>query len=123
MADAPQISEAEWRVMQVLWAEAPLSAAEVVQRLRRSRWHARTIKTMLGRLVRKGALSYQVEGNRYLYRPAVSRQTCIRQASRSFIRGVFDGQAAPMLVHLIRQARLSPEQIQQLKQILDDKER
>ena len=73
-----RISEAEHAVMEVLWRESPLGAAEVAERVDPSRgWSDRTVKTMLSRLLAKGVLAHQEEGRRYLYRPTVSRDDFI----------------------------------------------
>jgi len=118
----PSISEAEWRVIQVIWSQHPITANEVVRRLaRRHDWSPRTIKTMLNRLVRKGALTYEAEGKRYIYSPAVSRDECIRAESQSFLHRVFEGAAGPMLVHFVKNARLSDEDVATLRKILDGK--
>ena len=123
MPTIPKISNAEWQVMQVLWEQAPLNAAEVVDRLATGQdWSPRTIKTMLGRLVQKGALTYTQEGNRYLYHPAVTRSVCIRDASRSFLSRVFSGDTQLLLAHLVEAGRLSSEDIETLKKTLEDKE-
>ncbi len=119
-----RISDAEWRVMQVLWDESPLSASQVVDRLGdEPDWSPRTVKTMLGRLVQKGALTYTEEGNKYLYRPAVARSACLRDASKSFLSRVFSGDTRLLLAHLVEAGKLSSEDIQMLKQTLEDKER
>lgn len=120
----PRISDAEWRVMQVLWDEAPLSASQVVDRLDDDQdWSPRTVKTMLGRLVQKGALAYTEAGNKYLYRPAVTRSACLRDASKSFLSRVFSGDTRLLLAHLVEAGKLSSEDIETLKQTLEDKER
>lgn len=122
MPKPPQISDAEWEVMNVLWEAAPRTASEVADQLcERMRWHPKTVKTLLGRLVRKGALRYREEGNRYLYRPAVSRQTYVQQESRSFLERVFGGEATPMLVHFVKHAELTDEDIEELRKILEAK--
>lgn len=118
----PQISDSEWEVMTVLWARAPQGAQEVIAALAgRRRWNSRTVRTFLNRLVKKGAVSYVTEGNRYLYRPAVSREQCIREESRSFVSRVFAGDAGAMLVQFVQQARLSAEEIRQLRKALEAK--
>jgi BlaI family transcriptional regulator, penicillinase repressor len=118
---APQISDAEWEVMKVIWQRGSATAAEVVDDLApATAWHPRTVKTMLNRLVRKGALDFKPEGKRYIYRARVSRQACVRRATRSFLRRVFDGAAAPAVAHFLEDARLSPGEIEQLKRILDE---
>jgi BlaI family penicillinase repressor len=120
----PRISEAEWLVMQVFWSEPGLTADEVVQALQgRTRWSARTIRTLINRLLRKKALEYEKEGRRYRYFPAVSRKRCIREERRSFVERVYGGTVTPMLAAFIEEAKLSREDIEELKRILDEKER
>lgn len=122
MVKTPQISDSEWEVMNVFWEQSPLSAAEVVEALaERMHWHPKTVKTLLGRLVRKGALRFRAEGNRYLYRPAFAREQMVREESRSFLQRVFGGDASPMLVHFVKEAELSDAEIEELKRILEDK--
>src|SRR5436305_8626918 len=107
----PPISDAEWDVMQVLWREAPLTANEVVERIApQKQWNPRTVKTLLNRLVGKGALGYETDGNRYRYFPAVSREDCVRSKSRSFLSRVFGGAVGPMLAHFVNEAPLTREE-------------
>jgi BlaI family penicillinase repressor len=126
-SQAPTISDAEWQVMKALWDGGAATAGEVVARVAAQghRWHARTVKTMLGRLVRKGAVeSRDAAGNRsFTYKAKVSRDACVRRESRSFLARVFDGAAAPALVHFLEQNRLPPEEIDRLRQILDESQR
>ena len=123
MPRMPQISDAEWEVMKVLWDRSPLTANEVVGALAgRKDWSPRTIRALLNRLLGKGALSFEAQGKRYLYRPRVAREECARRESQSFLERVFGGQAAPMLAHLVRDADLSPQEIGQLRKLLREKE-
>ena len=90
-----QISDAEWIVMNLIWQSGPIDAAEVVERLAEvNGWSPATVKTMLHRLVKKGALSHQADGKKYLYRAGVRRHDCIRKASRSFLERVFGGRSS-----------------------------
>ena len=116
------ISDAEWQVIEVIWKRGKATAAEVIGELADStRWSHRTIRTLLSRLVEKEALVAASDGNRYVYRPAVSRQKCVRAESRSFLNKVFAGDAAELLVHFAQDARITPEQIDELKRLLDAK--
>lgn len=109
--------------MQVLWDASPLTANEVIERVAaKNRWSPRTVKTLLNRLVKKGALGFQVEGKRYHYFPKASRDECIRQESRSFLRRVFGGQAPAMLAHFVSETPLTPEEIHQLRKLLDQRD-
>lgn len=121
-ARIPSISEAEWDVMQAIWDSHPVTAGQVIEKLAGKRkWNPRTVKTLLNRLVKKSALAYDVQGNRYLYRPRVSRQECVRSESRSFVSRVFAGDSAQMLLRFVDEAELSREQIARLKRLLDKK--
>jgi BlaI family penicillinase repressor len=124
MSPIPKISEAEWVVMEVVWRKHPLTALEVVRQLTsHKQWQDQTIRTMLRRLIRKKALTYRAEGKVYYYSPAVSREQCVRGESRSFLERVFGGAAHPLLVQLAQETTLSPEEIAELKRILQAKER
>ena len=116
------ISDAEWLVMQVVWERGAATAAEVIDTLTHATgWRHRTIRTLLSRLVDKGVLAAEAEGNRYLYRPLVARSRCVRDESQSFLKKVFGGDAAELLVHFVRGAEIPPERIEELKRLLDDK--
>ncbi len=120
----PSISDAEWQVMEVLWTESPMTANDVIDRLSdRKDWNARTIRTMLNRLVGKGALGYEADGKRYRYAPRISRADCVTAQSRSFLSRVFGGAAGAALVHFVEAHDLSPAEIEQLRKVLSKKGR
>ena len=119
-----RISESEWQVMSLAWARSPVTAAEIVETLsQRNGWHPRTVRTLVDRLVRKGALQAGRDGKRYLYSPKVSQETCVRQESQSFLERVFGGEPAPMLLHLVKESNLSREEIRELRRLLSRKEK
>lgn len=122
MAKQIRISESEWLVMELLWEQAPRLGNEVVSELApRHGWSGNTVKTLLNRLVKKGALRFKKEGRAYLYRPAVPQEQCIREEGRRFMDRVFGGSAAPLLMHFIEDAELSADEIKELKRLLDTK--
>src|SRR5689334_22706478 len=107
-ADMPSISTAEWSVMRVLWAKAPLSTNEVVAALEnRTDWKPKTIHTLLARLVQKGALRAQKRGREYIYSPLVAADQCEYELSRSFLTRFFDGELAPFLARLVEKEKLT----------------
>ena len=117
-----QISDAEWIVMNLIWGSSPIEAAEVIDKIAADNgWSAATVKTMLHRLVRKGALATEQNGKKYLYTPAVRREACVRQASRSFLDRVFSGDATPALLHFVKTARLTATDIEAIQALLDKK--
>ena len=117
------ISDAEWEVMEILWDEEPLTSREVVERLAgRTDWSPKTIKTLLGRLTRKGALNYDEQGNRYLYSPAIARDAAIRAEGRSFVDRVFGGDPRMALLHFADLVDLPPEEVEELRRLLEEGE-
>src|SRR5205823_6317889 len=117
-----RISDSEWDVMEPIWAAGACTAADVIRQLRATHdWNHSTIRTLLARLVEKGALAYDVDGSRYIYRAAVSRERCVRQEGRSFLDKVFGGDVGALLAHFVADASLGPDQIQQLHQLLAQK--
>ncbi|MHC4497914.1 MAG: BlaI/MecI/CopY family transcriptional regulator [Planctomycetota bacterium] len=119
----PKISESEWQVMRVLWAENPSTANEVVKALSATAWKPKTIKTLLNRLVKKKVLGFERKGREYHYYPLVAEAACVRAESRSFLRRVYGGALKPMLAAFLEHEDLSPQDIRDLKGILDEKER
>jgi len=124
MSKGLQISDAEWDVMEPVWKAGTESctAADVIRQLRETHdWNPSTIRTLLARLVEKGALAYDVDGSRYLYRAAVSREQCVRQEGRSLLDKAFGGDVAALLTHFVAEASLDRDQIEQLRQLLAQK--
>jgi BlaI family penicillinase repressor len=118
----PAISDAEWTVMKVLWARAPLTSRAVVDALAgETTWKPKTIHTLLTRLVRKGALSATRENREYQFTPLVRAEDSQRHVSRNFLERVFDGEVAPFLACFVRNNKLTSAEIAELKRILDGK--
>ncbi len=114
-----RISEAEHEVMEVLWREAPLGAAEVAERVDPTRgWSDRTVKTMLSRLLAKGVLAHEEEGRRFLYRPAVTRDDYAARESRRLLDRMFGGRLTPLVAHLAEREVLTPRDIEEIEALL-----
>jgi len=122
MKKLPKISESEWLVMQILWSKSPLTANEVVEKLAgKTKWKPKTVKTLITRLTKKGAVKFKKEGRMYRYYPAISQAECVRMERRSFVRRVYGGTTRPMLAAFLEDAELSAEDIAELKKILEQK--
>jgi len=120
--ELPRIADSEWRVMQVLWESGPRTANDIVNSLSGEvNWKPRTIKTLISRLVKKGAVKVTEQGYRYQYSAAVEESECIRSETKSFIRRVYQGTMTPALAAFLEDADLSPEEIDELQEILDKK--
>src|SRR3954470_11167477 len=108
MPTTPNISEAEWDVIKVIWESGPLTAGQIVNALEgQKHWRPRTIKTLLSRLVEKGAVETAIQDKRYVYRAALTHQQAARQEARSFLSRVFDGALVPAVATFLKETDLS----------------
>jgi len=114
-----RIGEAEYAVMEVLWKDAPLTAAEVAERAPAERgWSIRTVKTMLARLLAKNVLAHEEDGRRYLYRPAIARADYVAQESGRLIDRMFGGRVTPLVANLAERDRLTEADIAEIEALL-----
>ena len=117
-----KLTEAEWQVMNALWAKYPATAREVMDRLPPGvTWAYTTLKTMLTRLVEKQAVSEIKEGNTSVYKPLVSQQKARLNAFRSLLDQAFDGAVGPLVHFLIEERQLTSKQKEELSKVLQDK--
>lgn len=116
------ISDAESHVMEVLWsAPAPLGAEEVIAALSDTRqWQSATVKTLLNRLLRKGAVAAQKDGRRFLYRAVLQREEWLTRESEGLVQRLFGGRIAPLVAHFGNQRKLSQADIRELRKLIDE---
>lgn len=118
----PSISEAEWEIMNVLWEKPPQTANDVITSLQGQKdWKAKTIRTLLDRLVQKDVVAVNKEQRVYTFYPLYSQDECQRAEAESFIKRIYGGTVKSMLVQFIEEDSLSEEDIEELKSILDEK--
>ena len=116
-----QISEAESVVMAVLWKRNPLSAEDVVASLSGQQdWQEATVKTLLNRLLKKGAIGAEKDGRRYLYAPVLQRAAWVQGESESLLERVFGGRVAPLVAHFSEHRKLSRKDIAELRKLLEE---
>jgi predicted transcriptional regulator len=114
-----RISEAEHSVMEALWEQSPLTAAEVSHKVAEQRgWSLATVKTLLSRLVAKKAVATEPDGRRFLYSPTIERTDYVGGESRRLVDRLFGGRAAPLLVHLVEAEALSDEDIDEIERLI-----
>lgn len=119
MTVLPQISEAEFEVMKLVWKHAPISTNEITERLTQTTdWSPKTIQTLTKRLVTKGALSYEKQGRVFVYTPLVKEDEYLDQKSNSFLKRYYNGDITAMLSSYIEHDRLSQAEIGSLRSLL-----
>jgi len=122
MKATPRISDTEWEIMRILWRKFPLTANQILEQLLAADpdWHPKTARTLLARLVQKGALGYEAHGRAYVYAPLVSEQECLASAGESFLDRCFGGALKPMLAHFVGRHRLTKPELEELRALLDE---
>ena len=118
----PQISDAESYIMQVLWKHGQCTSAQIIEEVSKgSDWKPKTIQTLISRLVAKGAVhAEKSNGKAYIYSAIVSKDEYIREANNSFLQKMYNGSLNLMLASFVKEKKLSKEEIESLKRILEE---
>ncbi|WXR60520.1 BlaI/MecI/CopY family transcriptional regulator [Peptostreptococcaceae bacterium AGR-M142] len=118
------ISDSEWEVMKIIWKNKNISANEIIKELEDlSTWKPKTIKTLLNRLLKKEVIGFKKEGRTYLYYPLLEEKECIKAENKSFLKKIYGGVLNTMFVNFLEDYDLTDEDIKELKQILEKKEK
>lgn len=119
MKNLPQISEAEFEVMKIVWKYAPISTRDITEKLlQTTNWSPKTIQTLIKRLVTKGALTYEKQSRMFIYTPAVKENEYIGQESNSFLKRYYNGDITAMVSAYIENDRLSESELDTLRSLL-----
>lgn len=122
MRKLPQISEAEFEIMKVVWKHAPISTNEITEQLTQTTtWSPKTIQTLIKRLVNKRALTYVKQSRMFVYTPLVDEKEYINHESNSFLKRYYDGDITAMLSAYIKNGELSEAEIDSLRSLLSKK--
>ena len=124
MKEIPDISDSEFEVLKTLWSSNPATAQQVVERLNQEKvWHEKTVKTLLNRLVKKEAVSYEKVNRHYLYTPLVNQQAYTKFKGQSFIQRMFNGKLSPLVANFVADNNLQKDDIAQLKELIEQWEK
>src|ERR1700727_1266412 len=115
------ISAAESTVMQVFWARGRLTSEDVVVALEsHGKWQEATVKTLLNRLLKKGALRARKENRRYIYSPVLTRADWLAAESHGFVDRLFGGRVAPLVSYFSQHRKLTKKDVEELKRLIED---
>lgn len=116
------ISEAEWEIMRVVWANEAVSSREVINILENKMdWKASTIKTLMGRLVDKEALKTTKEGRKFIYTANISEADTVKDYSEDILARVCNKDNGQVAKNIIEEATLSQADIEELMALLEEK--
>ena len=115
------ISEAESVVMQALWAAGEATAEDLIAQVAGPNgWAEATVRSLINRLLNKGAITAQREGRRYRYQPQLAREDWVADESAGIVDRLFGGRVAPLVAHFGEQGRLSRKDIDELRKLIED---
>ncbi len=128
-----EISNAEFEVLEALWQNYPASANDIIKKLNENtdtdsdvqekQWHDKTVKTLLNRLVKKQAISFEKQQRHYLYSPLLEREAYTLKESKSLVERMFSGKIAPLVAGFAKQNDLNKDDIKALKSLISDWEK
>lgn len=122
MKNLPQISEAEFEVMKIVWKYAPINTNEITDKLlQTTNWSPKTIQTLIKRLVTKGVLTYEKQSRVFVYTPTIKENEYIDQKSNSFLKRYYNGDIMSMVSAYIENDKLSETEIRTLRSLLSKK--
>nr|WP_082305615.1 BlaI/MecI/CopY family transcriptional regulator [Pseudoalteromonas sp. C2R02] len=120
MSTITEISKTEFEVLEVLWQQHPASANEIIAKLNENKeWHEKTVKTLLNRMVKKGAIGFEKQQRTYIYTPLLERDSYTLKESKSLLERMFSGKIAPLVAGFAKSDELSKQDISELKQLID----
>ena len=118
----PLISNSEWWILRELWKSSPLEAKEIIDRVGQPHeWSPRTVKSLIHRLVKKGALTFEVTGKAYEYSPAVNEQECLEAERQELQQKTSKKSSLRLIASFIEEAELSADDLDTLKKLIEKK--
>ena len=119
---AIQVTEAEWKIMEVLWDHAPRTIGEITRILEpETGWTRHTVITLLKRMTEKGVVSVDDSERAKLYTPMISREEASTEETHKFLSHIFKGKASLLVNHLVEAGDLSEDDLRQILNVIEGK--
>ena len=117
---AVQVTEAEWKIMEVLWDHAPRTMTEITAVLAPATgWTRHTVITLLKRMAEKGSVSVDESGRAKKYTPLITREEASTEETNKFLSHVFKGKASLLVSHLVGAGELSEDDLKQILEVMN----
>ena len=118
---APDISNAEWEIINVLWTQSPLSANHIIEQVQQSKaWNEKTIRTLIMRLYKKGLLSREKQDGVYQYTPTVEEDYMKYEKTKTLVNQLYGGDVKSLVLNFVEQKELNEQDLQELHDLLED---
>lgn len=124
MKEQYEITDAELEIMQVLWKNRECNLTTITQELSRNEnKNKNTIKTLIHRLIQKGAIeSQKINNKEVVYVPKINKKKFIKKESNSFLEKFFNGNTEKLLLNFVEEKKISKEELKKLIDILEQDE-
>lgn len=116
------ISQAEAKILYILWDESPLDGKQIAQKILTESWSYVTIKTLINRLLNKGFLSYIKQGRRYLYQTTISKKQYLKSENQQFLQRMYEGSLSGLFASFSDHEKISKDELQEIKDIISQME-
>lgn len=114
-----QISDSEWKIMNLLWENNPQTANEIIGQLSATEWSPRTVRSLISRLIKKEAIRFEQIGREYFYYPMLDRTAYVSEERESFLEKCYNNSVSMMVSQLLKEEKLSGDEIEALKKLLE----
>jgi predicted transcriptional regulator len=118
---SPALTDAEARVMSVLWQRGTATVGDVVVALKKRRPVTySTVQTMLRILEHKGYVAHEKVARAFVYRPLIDERQARRRALKHLLGRLFDGSASLLVLNVLDDEELDPAELKKLKKLIED---
>lgn len=115
------ISDSEYEIMTIIWKAHPVGSKEIIDEIKSKKdWSPQTVKTLINRLMKKGAIDYKKEGRLYYYFPLIEKETFLKKENSSFLKKFYNNSISQVVTHFVEQSDISKEEIEALRKILNE---
>jgi BlaI family penicillinase repressor len=119
-----QCTEAEWKIMELLWDRAPRPMSEITKELEPATgWSRHTVITLLKRMQEKHTVAVDESGDVKMYSPLITREEASRMQTKKLLNRVFSGKASLLINHLVDSGEISLKEMDELMDMLHKSEK
>lgn len=116
---AKTVTDAEAQILKELWQESPLNSQEIIERLeKKSNSHHKTVRTLINRLLTKGAINFNEKNRKYYYYPVLEKEKFYKFKADAFLQQLFNGQLTPLISFFSNNKKLNNAEIAELKALI-----
>jgi len=119
-----QCTEAEWKIMELLWDRAPRPMSEITKELEPATgWSRHTVITLLKRMQEKRTVAVDESGDVKMYSPLITREEASRMQTKKLLNRVFSGKASLLINHLVDSGEITLKEMDELMEMLHKSEK